>query len=238
MKTAYNIGNPIFESSAAEISPDIQNRTMLPRRGYEPVDSVEENLTRGEVTNESGDGRRSGYASITTGGPSESNAEPRAGRDDGSTSSASNGLDDDSEGSMTVRVLDVQGQTYTLRVRPETRVSELKTRLVEIADVEIARQRIIWSGKVRKRLLRVLFHFTTNIKVYTVYSMYYDVQKYTVVLIIFKTACSSTALYFIVSLLSTWPLHINWFMVTCKMATPVTGTILRTTGPVPADSRQ
>ena len=26
--------------------------------------------------------------------------------------------------------------------------------------------------------------------------------------------------------------HINWSMVTCKMAAPVTGTTLRTTGPV------
>ena len=32
--------------------------------------------------------------------------------------------------------------------------------------------------------------------------------------------------------------HINWSMVTCKMAAPVTGTTLRTTGPVPADSWQ
>ena len=32
--------------------------------------------------------------------------------------------------------------------------------------------------------------------------------------------------------------HINWSMVTCKIAAPVTGTILRTTDPVPADSRQ
>ena len=32
--------------------------------------------------------------------------------------------------------------------------------------------------------------------------------------------------------------HINWSMVTCKMAAPVTGTALRTTGPVPVDSRQ
>ena len=33
--------------------------------------------------------------------------------------------------------------------------------------------------------------------------------------------------------------HINWSMVTCKMAAvPVTGTTLRTTGPVPVDSRQ
>ena len=38
----------------------IYSRTMLPRRGYEPVDSVEENVTRGEVTNEGGNGRRSG----------------------------------------------------------------------------------------------------------------------------------------------------------------------------------
>ena len=32
--------------------------------------------------------------------------------------------------------------------------------------------------------------------------------------------------------------HINWSVVTCKMAAPVTGTTLRTTGPVLADSRQ
>ena len=32
--------------------------------------------------------------------------------------------------------------------------------------------------------------------------------------------------------------HINWSMVTCKMAAPVTRTTLRTTGPVPVDSRQ
>ena len=32
--------------------------------------------------------------------------------------------------------------------------------------------------------------------------------------------------------------HINWSMVTCKIAAPVTGTILRTTDPVPADFRQ
>ena len=31
--------------------------------------------------------------------------------------------------------------------------------------------------------------------------------------------------------------YINWSMVTCKMAAPVTGTTLRTTGPVLADSR-
>ena len=32
--------------------------------------------------------------------------------------------------------------------------------------------------------------------------------------------------------------HINLSMVTCKMTAPVTGTALKTTGPVPADSRQ
>ena len=32
--------------------------------------------------------------------------------------------------------------------------------------------------------------------------------------------------------------HINWPMRTCKMVVPVNGTTLRTTGPVPADSRQ
>ena len=53
----------------------------------------------------------------------------------------------------------------------------------------------------------------------------------------------------IYAIVSTCPLHtisgcgkrearINWSMVTCKMAAPLTGTTLRTTGPVPADSRQ
>ena len=32
--------------------------------------------------------------------------------------------------------------------------------------------------------------------------------------------------------------HIDCSMVSCKMAASVTGTTLRTTGPVPADSRQ
>ena len=32
--------------------------------------------------------------------------------------------------------------------------------------------------------------------------------------------------------------HINWSMVTCKVVAPVTGTTLRPTDPVPADSRQ
>ena len=32
--------------------------------------------------------------------------------------------------------------------------------------------------------------------------------------------------------------HIDWSVVTCKKAAPVTGTTLRTTDPVPADSRQ
>lgn len=50
---------------------------------------------------------------------------------------------------MTVRILDVKGQIYSLVVRPETTVHELKTRLVEEAGVEIARQRIIYGGKVR-----------------------------------------------------------------------------------------
>ena len=32
--------------------------------------------------------------------------------------------------------------------------------------------------------------------------------------------------------------HINWSMVTCKVVAPVTGTTLRPTDPMPADSRQ
>lgn len=125
---------------------------MLPRRGYQPVDGAEDDAQQNETRDHGGGGRRSGYTSIPSNGSSDGNSDQRApapSSADG-TSRKAVGIDsDDTEGNMTIRVLDVQGQTYKLRVRPETRVGELKARLLEIAGVEIARQRIIWSGQVR-----------------------------------------------------------------------------------------
>lgn len=130
----------------------INKGPMLPRRGYEPVDDAEDDSPQDETRDHGASGLRSGYTSIPSNGSSDTNADrrtPAPSSADG-TSRKAVGIDsDDTEGSMTIRVLDVQGQTYKLRVRPETRVGELKARLHEIAGVEIARQRIIWSGQVR-----------------------------------------------------------------------------------------
>lgn len=52
------------------------------------------------------------------------------------------------DGGMTVRILDVQGETYNLSVSPCTTVREIKNMLLEEAEVEIGRQRIIYGGKV------------------------------------------------------------------------------------------
>lgn len=56
---------------------------------------------------------------------------------------------DEDDGRMAVRILDVRGQFYPLRVRPETTVGELKLMLVDATGVELVRQRIIHGGKVR-----------------------------------------------------------------------------------------
>eukprot|EP00904_Undaria_pinnatifida_P007381 jgi/Undpi1/3773/HiC_scaffold_16.g07142.m1 len=136
---------------------------MLPRRGYEPVDDVEDDATHEEsATNGGGGGGRSAlYSSIPTTAVSTSDRR----REQGATSSSSSrgertagaaaaaAANDHAsaaadEGGMTVRILDVKGETYTLVVRPETTVHELKTRLVAEAGVEIARQRIIYGGKL------------------------------------------------------------------------------------------
>lgn len=66
--------------------------------------------------------------------------------DDGDGGGDDHDVDD---GRMAVRILDVRGQFYPLRVRPETTVGELKLMLVDATGVELARQRIIYGGKVR-----------------------------------------------------------------------------------------
>lgn len=152
---------------------------MLPRRGYEPVDDVEDDATHEEsATNGGGGGGRSAlYSSIPTTAVSTSDRR----REHGATSSSSSrgertagaaaapAANDHAsaaadEGGMTVRILDVKGETYTLVVRPETTVHELKTRLVEEAGVEIARQRIIYGGKVRCEVLRNSSTGTWNVR--------------------------------------------------------------------------
>lgn len=135
------------------------------------MDDAEDDAIRAEAgTNGGGGGGRSAlYTSIPT--TSASTSDGRI--EQGSTSATSRGEDNigrtpgaaaapaaaafnghgsgggAAEGGMTVRILDVKGQIYSLGVRPETTVHELKTRLVEEAGVEIARQRIIYGGKVR-----------------------------------------------------------------------------------------
>ena len=53
-----------------------------------------------------------------------------------------------------------------------------------------------------------------------------------------KWVLSAEVVYASDTVLSTCPLHINWSMVISAKAAPVTGTTLRTTGPVSVDSRQ
>lgn len=145
--------------------------SMLPRRGYEPVDDAEDDAMRAEAgTNGGGGGGGSAhYTSIPTiaastsdrrreqGATSSSRGEDSIARTSGTAAGAVAGAAFNghgsgggaAEGGMTVRILDVKGQIYSLVVRPEITVHELKTRLVEEAGVEIARQRIIYGGKVR-----------------------------------------------------------------------------------------
>lgn len=145
---------------------------MLPRRGYEPVDDGDD-VGNHEGTRTNGGGRggglggRSAYTSIPTqnlplaledrlGREGFANgADPQNGgvvtvdnaAHDGATARRL-GSGDGGDSEMTVRILDVQGQSYSLDVRPETTVRELKGTLVDVAGVEMSRQRIIWGGKV------------------------------------------------------------------------------------------
>lgn len=136
---------------------------MLPRRGYEPVDDVDEDSApspraaaagRERDDDHVGQGERSALCN------SSSSSVPAAagGKGNGSdgvnsrTAGDDSGSDDDEDddGRMTVRVLDVRGQFYPLRVTPETSVRELKLMLVDATGVEVPRQRIIHGGKVRR----------------------------------------------------------------------------------------
>lgn len=147
---------PSFERASA----------MLPRRGYEPVEDVDEHdVTTQEINASSSRGDRRGRPSAYTSVPTnvvEPNArntiedttvvDDNGAHQQGRSSTASNAAvatrDNDAATGMVVRILDVQGQTYSLPVTPETTVRELKERLVEAAGVEIGRQRIIHGGKV------------------------------------------------------------------------------------------
>lgn len=144
------------------------------------MDDAEDDAIRAEAgTNGGGRGGRSTHYTSIPATATISSSDRR--REQGATSSSSRGDDsiartpgaaaapaaafnghgsagDASEGGMTVRILDVKGQIYKLVVRPETTVHELKTRLVEEAGVEIARQRIIYGGKVRGRFDFPLHH--------------------------------------------------------------------------------
>lgn len=141
--------------------------TMLPRRGYEPVEDVDEDdITTQEInaSNRRGDrrGRPSAYTSVPRNvvEPNARNTiedttvvvDDTGAHQQGRSSTASDAAvatrDNDVATGMAVRILDVQGQTYSLPVTPETTVRELKERLVEVAGVEIGRQRIIHGGKV------------------------------------------------------------------------------------------
>lgn len=117
---------------------------MLPRRGYEPVDDGDDDDMNGTTMDSSSSSAGAlndiTPTSTTTDGD---NAKPTT-RDDDNDSS-----DGEEDGRITVRVLDVRGQFYPLRVHPETTVRELKQNLVNVTGVEFGRQRIIHGGKVR-----------------------------------------------------------------------------------------
>ena len=111
---------------------------MLPRRGYEPVDDGDED-----------DARQSNTSSTAAAGAS-TNITPTStaeGGDDAKPTSDREGSDGEEDGRITVRVLDVRGQFYPLRVHPESTVRELKQDLVNVTGVEFGRQRIIHGGK-------------------------------------------------------------------------------------------
>ncbi|CAM9817473.1 unnamed protein product, partial [Phaeothamnion confervicola] len=56
--------------------------------------------------------------------------------------------EDERGGTMSIKVLDVQGHTYSLTVASDATVAALKDQLVEVSQVERERQRIIHMGKV------------------------------------------------------------------------------------------
>lgn len=127
---------------------------MLPRRGYEPLDDGTED-DAGRTTAHSDDCEHpSGskntsaiYTSIPAAADQSSSSAAAAGASTPADNAEGRGADIEG-GGMMIRVLDVQGKTYPLSVRKESTIHELKTRLIEVAGVEIARQRIIFGGKV------------------------------------------------------------------------------------------
>lgn len=135
--------------------------SMLPRRGYEPVDDGNEDNTSAlhETTSSrrsdhtiSAEGERSALylpTQVTENDPiGIDKTKTTISNDDNSTGASGSGSEGDDSG-MTIRVLDVRGVFYPLRgLTPETTVRELKLMLVTETGVEIARQRIIHAGKV------------------------------------------------------------------------------------------
>lgn len=136
---------------------------MLPRRGYEPVDDVDEDsspdLQAAAASERDGDHHvQEELSALCSSVPAAAAAGGKGNGSDGVNSRTAGACevrseDEDDDGRMTVRVLDVRGQFYPLRVTPETSVRELKLMLVDAAGVEVPRQRIIHGGKVRRVLL-------------------------------------------------------------------------------------
>lgn len=117
------------------------------RRGYEPVDD-------GDQPRGGDDSLRSDYAPIP---PVDVSSTAEDGVEapqlpTNVSESPKESTDKASDG-MKVRILDVQGQTYWVTVAPDMTVRELKAMLEEVAGVETARQRIIFGGKVRARMI-------------------------------------------------------------------------------------
>lgn len=118
---------------------------MPTRRGYDPVDDE-------DLRQENNERLRSGYSAIPSEGVERATEDPgEAPQSSEDTPETPRPTQSDAAGpgSMRVRILDVQGQIYSISVTPEMTVRELKTMLVEVAGVEISRQRIIYGGKVR-----------------------------------------------------------------------------------------
>ncbi|CAM9450146.1 unnamed protein product, partial [Ectocarpus sp. 4 AP-2014] len=132
--------------------------SMLPRRGYELVDDVDEDsapdLPAATASERDDDHHVQGELSaLSSSVPAAAAAGGKGNGSDGVNSRTAGAGevrsdDEDDDGRMTVRVLDVRGQFYPLRVTPETSVRELKLMLVDAAGVEVPRQRIIHGGKM------------------------------------------------------------------------------------------
>lgn len=122
---------------------------MLPRRGYEPVDDGDEDDTTNQSNSSSSAGARNITPTSTTTGDNNAKSSTTSDNENG-------GNDGEEDGKITVRVLDVRGQFYPLRVHPENTVRELKQDLVNATGVEFERQRIIHGGKVSSSARRLL----------------------------------------------------------------------------------